>query len=332
MWIQNASQSIEFGMVTTAGAADAAATVAARRILDGIGPTSCVGNVINRGAGLYSLTADSTDMNAKTVGLYFTATGDVPLTYAIRTIPGVPLIAGSNAGQVAIGSLVIGSNINVGGVIQAGIIGNITGSLSGSVGSVTGNLGGNVLGSVQGNIGGSLAGNVLGSVQGNIGGNLAGSVGSMTGSVGGSVGSVTGNVGGNVVGSVGSVAGAVGGNVNGDVLGSVRGNVGGSVLLNLVGNVNGSVGSIAAGGIGLTSFTAAALNGIADAILDRNMATGTDSGTDTVRTVRQALRVSRNKVDSITGIVYKEDNATTSFTFTVTTAAGNPITIFTPTP
>jgi hypothetical protein len=49
-----------------------------------------------------------------------------------------------------------------------------------------------------------------------------------------------------------------------------------------------------------------------------------------VRTVRQALRVLRNKVDTTTGIVFKEDDTTTSFTFSVTTAAGNPITIFDP--
>lgn len=88
--------------------------------------------------------------------------------------------------------------------------------------------------------------------------------------------------------------------------------------------------SIAAGGLGATAFTSAALNAVADAMLDRNMATGTDSGTDSIRTVRQALRAGRNKVDTGAGIVYKEDDATESWSFTVTTAAGNPITVMDP--
>lgn len=67
----------------------------------------------------------------------------------------------------------------------------------------------------------------------------------------------------------------------------------------------------------------------ADTLLDRNMATGTDSGSSTVRTVRQALRFLRNKW-SLSGTaltVTKEDDATASWTATVTTdAAANPIT------
>lgn len=56
---------------------------------------------------------------------------------------------------------------------------------------------------------------------------------------------------------------------------------------------------------------------IADSVLDRNLALGVDSGSPTVRTVRQALRTSRNKVDLPGGVVYKEDDATVSWTFTV---------------
>lgn len=97
-------------------------------------------------------------------------------------------------------------------------------------------------------------------------------------------------------------------------------------------DVNGDVtiGGAAAGSLDASAFTTAALNAMADALLDRNMATGTDSGTNTVRTVRQALRVSRNKVDTTTGEVFKEDDTTVTFTFSVTTAAGNPITVFDP--
>jgi len=69
-------------------------------------------------------------------------------------------------------------------------------------------------------------------------------------------------------------------------------------------------------------------NAIADAVLDRNMATGTDSGSTTVRTVRQALRFLRNKWTLTSGTlsVKKEDDSTESWDATVgTTASGTPI-------
>lgn len=59
----------------------------------------------------------------------------------------------------------------------------------------------------------------------------------------------------------------------------------------------------------------------ADALLNRDMSSGTDSGSTTVRTVRQALRLNRNKVDISAGTmtVYKEDDSTASWTSAVTT-------------
>ena len=63
---------------------------------------------------------------------------------------------------------------------------------------------------------------------------------------------------------------------------------------------------------------------IADAMLDRDMSLGTDSGSSTVRTPRQALRFLRNKwsATATTGalVVYKEDDATQSWTGVITTA------------
>ena len=56
---------------------------------------------------------------------------------------------------------------------------------------------------------------------------------------------------------------------------------------------------------------------IADSVLDRNMGAGVDSGSTSIRTVRQALRASRNKVDLLGGVVYKEDDSTASWTFVV---------------
>ncbi len=62
----------------------------------------------------------------------------------------------------------------------------------------------------------------------------------------------------------------------------------------------------------------------ADALLNRDMATGTDSGSPTVRTVRQALRFLRNKwsLSGTTLTVTKEDDTTASWTAGVSTSAG----------
>lgn len=121
---------------------------------------------------------------------------------------------------------------------------------------------------------------------------VANSVGSVTGNVGGSVGSVIGNVGGNVVGSVSSVTAGVTVTTNNDKTGYA------------------------------VSTTSA--NTIADTFLDRNMATGTDSGTSSIRTPRQALRALRNKwnVSSATYSVFKEDDATLSWSGTVSASTG----------
>lgn len=90
---------------------------------------------------------------------------------------------------------------------------------------------------------------------------------------------------------------------------------------------------IAAGAITNTKFAAGALDAaaiasdagaeIADAVLDRDMATGTDSGSSAVRTLRNAARALRNRVTSdATQIqVYKEDDATVAWTASISTVA-----------
>lgn len=71
-------------------------------------------------------------------------------------------------------------------------------------------------------------------------------------------------------------------------------------------------------------FAQAAADKNADALLNRDMSTGTDSGSPTVRTPRQALRFLRNKwaIASGTLTVSKEDDTTTSWTSTVSTTTG----------
>lgn len=74
-------------------------------------------------------------------------------------------------------------------------------------------------------------------------------------------------------------------------------------------------------------------NSVSDALLDRDMSSGSDSGSPTVRTVRQALRALRNKLDTSTGAmnVYKEDDSTVSWTAALTTnSSAVPITTVDP--
>jgi hypothetical protein len=142
---------------------------------------------------------------------------------------------------------------------------------------------------------------------------------------------VTGNITGNLSGSVGSVTGSVG---------SVTGSVG-----SVTGNVTGSVGSIATGGITTASFAAGAINAaaiatdaigsdklaatataeIADAILARNLdSSGNEaSTTSSGRTVRNALRILRNKVDASSGTqvdVYNEADTSVIWSQAITTS------------
>jgi hypothetical protein len=66
----------------------------------------------------------------------------------------------------------------------------------------------------------------------------------------------------------------------------------------------------------------------ADTLLDRDMSTGVDSGSPTVRTVRQSFRALRNKWTNAAGTysVYKENDTTVSWTSTIgTDAAAVPI-------
>lgn len=108
-----------------------------------------------------------------------------------------------------------------------------------------------------------------------------------------------------------------------------RGTGAGQINQPSAGQVDANVVTLAAGAADTGDFTAALLNSIADAFLDRVMSTGTDSGADNTssRTVRQALRTIRNRVAIAAGTatVYKEDDVAASHTCVVTTTAGNPI-------
>jgi len=91
--------------------------------------------------------------------------------------------------------------------------------------------------------------------------------------------------------------------------------------------------SIGTGGIASTSFAAGAIDAaalatdagqeLADRFLLRSIASGSDAG----RTVRDAFRAIRNRVDGSTGTltVYEEDDTTPAWTATLTRSAVDPI-------
>ena len=81
--------------------------------------------------------------------------------------------------------------------------------------------------------------------------------------------------------------------------------------------------SFEAGAIDALALATDAVTEIADGFLDRNMATGTDSGTSAIRTPRNALRTPRNRVasDATQLYVYGEDDTTIVWTASLATVA-----------
>jgi len=79
--------------------------------------------------------------------------------------------------------------------------------------------------------------------------------------------------------------------------------------------------SYAAGARDAAGQATDAENAMADAFLDRNMATGVDSGSSAVRTTRDALRSLRNRVESDSSqiYVYQEDDVTIKYTASINT-------------
>jgi 6,7-dimethyl-8-ribityllumazine synthase len=206
---------------------------------------------------------------------------------------------------------------------------------------------------------GAYASGTAGHRLGNVPDVAAGSAGGVF--IAGSNAATTVNLTGNLSGSVGSVTGGVTVTTNNDKTGytasTVSDKTGYSLTQAFPANFS-SLGITAGGHItntdtvtnGVTvttnndktgytastvsdktgyALTAGERTSIADALLDRNMASGVDSGSPTVRTPRQALRFLRNKwsmsANDLT--VCKEDDTTASWTSTVTTnAAAVPVT------
>lgn len=149
------------------------------------------------------------------------------------------------------------------------------------------------------------------------------SVSGAVGSVTGAVGSVTGNVGGNVAGSVASVTARVTANTDQLAGQTVTAAAGVTFPTSVASPTNITAGTIttATNVTNAVTLTSGERNSVADALLDRDMATGTDSGG---RTVRNALRFLRNKwsISGTTLTVTKEDDSTSAWTSTLTAAPG----------
>ena len=237
-------------------------------------PTGTVANTTNITAGTITTTTNLT--NAPTAG-DFTATMKTSLSAATPAL--------SSAGVQAIWDALT-SNLTTSGSIgkvlaalpgsiwDVVLSGHTTSGTTGAALNAAGSSGDPWATALPGAYGAGTAGNIVGT-------NLNATVSSRSTYSGGAVASVTG--------SVGSVVGLTASNLDAAV--STRAVPGDAMAL-----------------------TSAERNATADAWLNRDMSVGTDSGSPTVRTPRQALRFNRNKWSIAGGTltVLKEDDTTAS--------------------
>lgn len=114
---------------------------------------------------------------------------------------------------------------------------------------------------------------------------------------------------------------------NGDFTATMKTSIGTAVAASAVASVTAGVTVTTNNDKTGYALTAGERNSVADALLDRDMSTGTDSGSPTVRTPRQAMRFMRNKWSIVAGTltVTKEDDSTASWTAAVTTNGTTPV-------
>jgi hypothetical protein len=123
--------------------------------------------------------------------------------------------------------------------------------------------------------------------------------------------------------------------IDNDSVMTIAGTTNTATLIGALNDIDGSGVTVHAGGIASTAFGASAIdaaalaadavNEISDGLLNRDMGTGTDSGSSTVRTPRDALRALRNRVE-LSGAsfnVYEEDDTTLAWSASATTTADN---------
>ena len=257
-----------------------------------------------------------TGLTASDVGAIKTKTDFLPSATAGNA--GGVFIAGSNAatttaglttGALATGTITTTGNLSVSGTttltgavsMPAGLAANITGNITGTLSTVT------TLTNLP-----AITSNWL---------TAAGTAADFGAEVADAVWdeAIAGHLGAGSTGLALNSAGAAGDPWSTALPGAYGAGTAGKIVGD---NVNATISSRAA------TIDATERNAIADALLDRNMATGVDSGSTTVRTPRQALRALRNKWTNAGGTytVHKEDDASASFSTALgTDAAAVPI-------
>jgi hypothetical protein len=293
------------------GAALTGATISVRRCLDGTFAAAS-GTVTEDSGGFYKLALSQADTNGNNVSLFFTATNMVPVSLTFVTtaadptdsvrfgLTAMPNVASGSAGAIITsGTGTAQLSVSSGLVTLAGV--THTGAVIPTVSAVTGLTAANLDVAVSTRMA-----------------TYAQPTGFLAATFPGTVASPT-----NITAASGVTLAAV--THTGAVIPTV------STLTGLtasdVGAIKAKTDNLPASPAAVSDIPTATQN--ADALLNRDMAAGTDSGSPTVRTVRQALRFLRNKwsISGTTLTVTKEDDSTASWTSTVATTPGaDPVT------
>lgn len=299
-----AGQFIHFqGVDATTGGIKSGVTWTVRRCLDGTF-AAATGTVTEDGTtGWYKFAMSQADTNGNNGGFNFTGTGAVPQTVNIVTTAADP----TDSVRFGLTALPNAAAEAAGGLYTRG-----TGA-----GQIAQDANGNVRVNVD-----TIKTNPVVNA-GTITFPTTATLASTTNITAGTIATVTNLTNAPTAGDfTATMKTSIGTAVAASAVASVTGNVGG----NVAGTVAGVTPSVAGDAMALTS---AERNSTADALLNRDMSTGMDSGSPTVRTMRQALRFLRNKwsISGTTLTVTKEDDTTSSWTGTVTATAGaDPIT------
>lgn len=291
MYQQNASQVIHFSMVTTLGALDSftnGLNVSINRRLGAGALTSGTGNLINSGGAL-AYVMTSADCNSNQVGLHFGAPGDVPASFTFMTTPANPYNA-TSFGLANLDSAVT-TRLSGGDARLNTLDSAISTRLSG---------GDTRLNTLDSAISTRLAGNApqLLNMDTAVSTRMA------------TYAQPTGFLAATFPAAVGDATAASQTTINNNV----------SSITTLIGPA----------GAGLTAIALNSIqrNGIADAVLDRDYALGSDASTHSLRNATRFLRNSWT-LSSSTGTltVMKEDQVTPAWTGTPgTTPGANPVT------
>ena len=290
------------GLTTADTVATATAVTTVNGLAANVITASSIAAAALNGKGDWNTTTPPTTAAIATAVWQDATSGDFTAASSI----GKSLYTTGNAPGAASGLALVGSNV-----------GTAT-SVSGAVGSVAGNVGGNVVGSVASV---TAAVTVTGDLSATMKASVTTAATAATPTVTISVGTGTGQLS-ITSGVVSAILTAAGNLAIWDVVTSLittSGAIGPLIITNLDTNVGSRLATS-----GYTAPPTATV--IADALLDRDMSAGTDSGTNTFRTPRQAFRMMRNKVtaDTSPGVVYKENDSDESWTFATTTSAGAP--------